>query len=84
MNFDLIGLLISALKTAGKEPLVTLLQAIYDKNIKQYRAIVFVTDYLLSEGQLAATKTSTNIDDEVVAALQEIVAASATKNGITL
>lgn len=84
MKFDVIGLLITALKSVGKEPVVDFLQALHDKNPKLYLAIISVSDYLLSEGQVAATKTATTIDDVIVAALQEILAASATKNGITL
>ena len=85
MNLEFIlGLLISALATAGTTPAVSLLQSIHDKNPKQYRALVYVLDYGLSEGADLALKTATKVDDETVAALQAILRASATQNGITL
>jgi hypothetical protein len=85
MNLDfIVPLLISALKAAGKQPAVDFLQSFHDKNVKLYRLIIYGLDYGLSEGAIAAVKSKTNIDDEMVAALQEIVAASAAVNGITL
>lgn len=79
-----ISYLITALATVGQQPIVDLLQAIHDKNIKLYRVIIYDADYALSEGQIAATKTATNIDDDIVKAAQGILNASATANGITL
>lgn len=79
-----VGYLITALATVGQQPVVDLLQAIHDKNLKLYRVIIYDADYALSEGQIAATKTVTKIDDELVAAAKGILNASASANGITL
>lgn len=79
-----ISYLITALATVGQEPVVDFLQSIHDKNVKLYRVIIYDADYALSEGQVAATKTATNIDDSLIAAARQILTASATKNGITL
>lgn len=79
-----VDYLISALATVGEQPLVDVLQVIHDKNLKLYRVIIYDVDYALSEGQIAATKTKTTIDDDLVKAAQGILNASATKNGITL
>lgn len=79
-----ISYLITALATVGQQPVVDFLQAIHDKNIKLYRVIIFDADYALSEGQVAALKSATKIDDQLVAAAQGILKASASANGITL
>lgn len=79
-----ISYLITALATVGQKPVVDFLQAIHEKDAKLYLAIIYGADYALSEGQIAATKTATNIDDTLVAAAQEILKASASANGITL
>ena len=85
MNLDfIVGILISALKTAGKEPALAFLQSIHDKDKDLYKVIVVVANYGLKKGADAAAKTKTSLDDETVAALQEILTASASANGITL
>lgn len=85
MNLDfIVPLLISALKAAGKQPAVDFLQSFHDKNVKLYRLIIYGLDYGLSEGAVVALKSKTNIDDEMIAALQEIVSASAVANDLTL
>lgn len=83
-NFDVVGLLISAFKLVGQQPLVDLLQTINVKSPKLYKLIIYGADYALSEAQVAATKTATKIDDEVVEALQGVLSASASANGLTL
>lgn len=85
MNLDfIVSLLINALKTAGKEPAIAFLQSLHDKDADLYKVIVVVANYGLKKGAEAADKSKTNLDDETVAALQEILAASASQNGITL
>ena len=79
-----ISYIITALATVGQKPVVDFLQSIHDKDVKLYNAIIYGADYALSEGQVAATKTATNIDDSLVEAAQGILKASATVNGITL
>lgn len=79
-----VSYLITALATVGQQPVVDFLQAIHDKNIKLYRVIIFDADYALSEGKVAALKTATNIDDGIINAVQGILNASASANGITL
>jgi hypothetical protein len=83
-NFDVVGLIISALLTVGTEPAVTFLQSIHDKNLKLYRAIVYSLDFLLTEGANAASKTETKIDDQLAVALRQVLNASASANSISL
>ena len=83
-NFDVLGLLISALLTVGKEPAVTFLQSIYLKDSKLYKLVIFGLDYALSEGQVAALKSENKIDDSLIVALKEVIAASASSNSIIL
>lgn len=83
-NFDFVALLMPILLTVGKEPAVTFLQSIFLKDVKLYKLIIAGLDYALSEGQIAALKTTTTIDDALISVIREIVVSSASSNGITL
>jgi len=83
-NFDLVSMLITAFKLVGKQPIVDVLQSLYTNNPSLYGAAIGVANFGLSEAQIAAAKTTTTIDDNVVAALREVIKASAAKNNVTL
>lgn len=87
MNFDLSligGFLISALVTAERPVALGLLQSFHDKNVHDYKALVFLANSGIRHAQDAASTTNTTLDDQALAALLEIVTASASQNGITI
>lgn len=84
-NLDLIGgILINALVSAEKAPVLALLQSIYDKDADQYKALIYTANYGLKKAKTATDKTATKLDDEALSALQGVLTDSAAANGITL
>lgn len=84
-NLDLIGgILINAIVTAEKATVVAFLQSIADKDKDEYKALVYSANYGLKKASAATAKTGTKLDDQAVAAIQDILASSAAQNGITL
>jgi hypothetical protein len=87
MKFDLdsIGaILISALVAGEQDTVIAFLQSVHDKDADLYKALVFVANYGLKKASDAASKSTTKLDDETVAAIKGLLIASAAKNGITL
>jgi len=85
MNLDLIGgILISAIVSAEKAPVLAFLQSIHDKDADEYKALIFAANYGLKKAKTATDKTGTKLDDQAVAAIQDILSSSASANGITL
>lgn len=84
-NLDLIGgILINALVTAEKTPVLAFLQSIHDKDVDEYNALIFAANYGLKKAAEFSTKSATQLDDEAVAAIKSILSESASENGITL
>lgn len=85
MDFNfIVGLVLSSLAAAGKPKAVELLQELYDKNDKDYKAAIYLLNAGLAKLSDVTAKTETKLDDQTVAILQDIVASSAEKNGLTL
>lgn len=85
MNFDLIaGLVLSSLAAAGKPKALELLQSLHDKNVNDYKAAIFVGNAALAKLKTVTDKSTTTIDDALVADVQDIINSSASANGITL
>lgn len=83
-NFDLVQMLITAFKLVGEQPLVDILQSLYVSNPSMYGAAIALANYGLSEAEIAAAKTTTTIDDSIVAAVKEVIKTSADKNSVVL
>jgi len=84
-NVDSIGaILISALVAGEQDAVIAFLQSFYEKDADEYKAIIFLANYGLKKAAEAATKSATTLDDQTIAAAKSLLAASATKNGITL
>ena len=84
-NLDLIGgILINALVSAEKAPVLAFLQSIHDKDSDEYKALIFAANYGIKKAKTATDKTTTKLDDEALAAIQDILKSSADANGITL
>ena len=85
MNFDLIaGLVLSSLVAAGKPKAIELLQELYTKNVHDYKAAIALLNAGAEHLKSAVEKTATSLDDNALAAVQDILASSATKNGLSL
>lgn len=84
-NLDSIGaILISALVAGEQDAILTFLQSFYTKDPDEYKAIIFLASFGLKKAAEAATKSTTTLDDQTIAAAKNLLAASAAKNGITL
>lgn len=85
MNFDLIaGLVLSSLAAAGKPKALELLQDLHDKNEKDYKAAIFLGDAALAKLKAVTDKSTTTIDDAIVADVQDILTSSASANGLSM
>ena len=85
MNFDLIaGLVLSSLVAAGKPKAIELLQELHTKNAHDYKAVIFALNAGAEHLKEVTDKTATTLDDSALAAIQDILASSASQNGITI
>lgn len=82
MNFKelLLSTLTGALETVGETKLLEVLQQLHDKNPEQYAAAIAGGKALVSALQPLVLKSGTKIDDAILAALSEAIAASEAAN----
>lgn len=78
----IIQILISAAVAGFLVPADAFLQTIHDKDVNEYNALIYAVYWGLTKEGQAATKTA--LLEEGVQGAYTILAASATKNGITL
>lgn len=84
-NFESIGLmLLATFYSMGKPQLQKYLQDLHDKNEAWYKAAIFTANAGVQEGNKAAAKTATQLDDAALADIQDTLVTSAKANGITL
>lgn len=85
MNFGeiLLALIGGALATIEQSKILPLLQDLHDSNLADYTAAVTGLHAGLKHLAPLAAKSSTKIDDLIIAGLNDAVNASAAANGIT-
>lgn len=85
MNFDLIaGLVLGALATAGKPKALQLLEDLKAKSLPDYKAVLYALNAAAQHLKVVVTGTATSLDDQALAAVEDILATSASNNGLSL
>jgi hypothetical protein len=85
LNLDLIlGMVLSALLAATKPKALEILQELKEKNEHDYKAVIFTLNAGAEHLKAVVDKTSTKLDDQGLADVQDILATSAQQNGISL
>lgn len=84
-NLESLGqLALSALFLSLKPTLLTKLDDLYASNPHDYKAAIFVLNAGVERFKAVVTTSTTKLDDTLLADIQQILAESAQKNGITL
>lgn len=84
-NLESLGsVLLASFFVSIKPKLVEILQEQFDRNVHEYKALLFLLNAGVERLKAVVDKTETKLDDAALADIQDVLQTSAAKNGITL